>query len=199
MGLVGAVERVRFVLRTFRYVDESLGAVTQRLIPKLMRLKLPDAHISLGSFRLGFFFFPPLSCSSLHRPVMRMSLEMVFSTGPTEEHQDRLSVTAFLLRHGVSLAETVLIASPFWLSGAEAPASPVASASSYRCSENVRVLAIVVAELKFGKVQRKILLADVMEVSHDSALQQRPERFDIVRMNSPRTYSPSECLTTSCL
>ena len=65
----------------------------------------------------------------------------------------------------------------------EAPASLCASAASYGLSKDVGVVAIVVTELKLGKIQRQIFLADIVVGAHDSALQQRPEAFDVVRMN----------------
>jgi hypothetical protein len=125
------------------------------------------------------FFLTPLRRSSLHCSIMRMSLEMILSTRPTEEHQDRVSVTAFR-RHAASLWGIALAASVFWLSGAEAPASSVASASSYRCSKNVCILAIVVAKLKLREVQRKVFLADMVEAAHHTTLEKRPERFDVI-------------------
>jgi hypothetical protein len=61
----------------------------------------------------------------------------------------------------------------------KASASSVASASCYRFSENVFILAVVKPELKF----RKILLGDMVESSHYATLQERPERIDILSMN----------------
>src|ERR1700683_2613348 len=88
-------------------------------------------------------------------------------------------------RHGVSLSvqDARSIASAFWLSGAEAPASSVASASCYRRSENVFVLAVIVTELEFRKVRREILLGDMVETAHDAPLEQTPKAFDVVGMN----------------
>jgi hypothetical protein len=82
-----------------------------------------------------------------------MGFEVILRTGPTEEHENGLSVTTFL-RHVVLLAETTPIVLAFWLSGAEAPASSVASASCYRRAKNVCILAMIVAELKFSQVER---------------------------------------------
>src|SRR5690349_19466582 len=67
----------------------------------------------------------------------------------------------------------------------EASASYHASASSprYRLAENVGFVAVVVAELKFSQVERQILLADMVEAAHDTALEERPERFEIVGVN----------------
>src|SRR5258708_16248425 len=57
------------------------------------------------------------------------------------------------------------------------------SARPYRRSENVRVHPVVVAELEFIDVEREIFPADLMERSHDAALNQRPEAFDGVGVN----------------
>src|SRR6266508_2952896 len=58
-----------------------------------------------------------------------------------------------------------------------------ASASRYSCTENVRVIPIVVPELEFRDIQRQIFAADLVEASHDAALQQRPEAIDCLRMH----------------
>jgi hypothetical protein len=60
----------------------------------------------------------------------------------------------------------------------EALASPRASASCYRCSKDVRVLAVVVAEAKFRDVQRHIFSAHVVEIANDAAFHERPEAFN---------------------
>ena len=39
------------------------------------------------------------------------------------------------------------------------------------------------AELKLREVQREILFADVMVCAYDTALEERPEVFDVVRVN----------------
>ena len=73
-----------------------------------------------------------------------------------------------------------------WRLGAcsEAPASHCTSASSplYRFAENIGFAAVVVTELELCEVQRQILLADIMVSAHDSALQERPERFNRIGM-----------------
>jgi hypothetical protein len=79
--------------------------------------------------------------------------------------------------------ETIPIASAFWLAIAEAPASQVASASSYRCPENIFGLAIIKSKRELIKIQRQIFLAHIVIVADDAALNQRPERFHIVRVN----------------
>jgi len=66
---------------------------------------------------------------------------------------------------------------------AEASASLDASASCYSSTEDVRILPIVVAESELSKIEREIFPTDVMEVAHNSALQERPERFDVIGMN----------------
>jgi len=70
-----------------------------------------------------------------------------------------------------------------WPSVAEVPASGDASASCYNFAEHVPVLAVVMAKLKLREVERQILFADVVIRPDDSALEQRPERFDVIGMN----------------
>jgi hypothetical protein len=81
------------------------------------------------------------------------------------------------------LSETIQVASVYWLATAEAPASQVASASSYRCPENIFGLSIVETERKLIQVQRQVFLADVVIGADDSPLQERPERFDILSVH----------------
>ena len=56
----------------------------------------------------------------------------------------------------------------------------VVSASFNRRSEDVRVLAIIVAELELGDIERKVLFADLVEGADAAALNQRPETFNRV-------------------
>src|SRR5260370_38795697 len=56
-----------------------------------------------------------------------------------------------------------------WTRDAEASASSDASAFCYCCSENVGILAIIVARLEFSQVQRQILVADMMEAARRSS------------------------------
>ncbi len=67
----------------------------------------------------------------------------------------------------------------------EARASRCAPASSprYRLAEYIGFTAVVVTELEFREVQRKVLCADVMISADDSALQECPEALNIVRVN----------------
>jgi hypothetical protein len=51
------------------------------------------------------------------------------------------------------------------------------SAASYRRAENVRVIPIVVPELKFSNVQRQILPAHLVEASHDAARSMQTRRL----------------------
>src|SRR5579862_1687136 len=70
-----------------------------------------------------------------------------------------------------------------WPYRAEASASGLTSASCYHVEENVLVAAIVKTILKLSEVQRQILLAHVVIRAEYSALEQRPERLDAVRMD----------------
>src|ERR1035437_4053778 len=80
-------------------------------------------------------------------------------------------------------SETIRVASACWLAPPAAAASQVASASSYGCSENIGILAVVEPIAKFIEIERQIFLADVVVGADNSALQKRPERFHIVRVN----------------
>jgi len=66
---------------------------------------------------------------------------------------------------------------------AETVTSDHASAACYRGSENIGVVAVVVAELKFGDVQRHIFGANLVEGANNAALQDRPETLNRVRVN----------------
>jgi hypothetical protein len=49
---------------------------------------------------------------------------------------------------------------------------------------------MIVAELKFGQVERQVLLGNVAIGADDSTLEQRPEAFDAVGMNfAPRVLA----------
>jgi len=70
-----------------------------------------------------------------------------------------------------------------WSAGA-AP-SGASSASCYDTSEDVGVFSVVVPEGELSKVQRQILLAYLMVVPDHAALEQAPEVFQIVRVDTP--------------
>jgi hypothetical protein len=65
----------------------------------------------------------------------------------------------------------------------KAPEIPLALTSVDRNSEDIRVSAIVVAELKFSDIQRHVFGAHFMERAHDAALEDRPEAFDCLSMD----------------
>jgi len=54
----------------------------------------------------------------------------------------------------------------------------IVSNSLYRLAEDVRVLSVVVAELKLRDVQRQVLGADLVEGADHAALEDRPEALD---------------------
>jgi hypothetical protein len=66
---------------------------------------------------------------------------------------------------------------------AKASTSSDASASCYGGPENIRIVTVVLPELKFIQVEREIFLADIVIRPDDSALEQSPEAFDIVGVN----------------
>jgi hypothetical protein len=76
-----------------------------------------------------------------------------------------------------------------WLSEAEVPASADASASCYDFAENIGILAVVVRELKLREVERQILLGNVVIRPYNATLEQRPARFDVIRVDLALTYS----------
>src|SRR5258708_1167944 len=66
---------------------------------------------------------------------------------------------------------------------AEAASSAASSATCYESSEHIFVLAIVVAERKFGQIHRQVVLAHFVIGADDPALQERPEIFDVIRVH----------------
>jgi hypothetical protein len=63
---------------------------------------------------------------------------------------------------------------------AEYSASALYSAACYEQVEHIRVLSMIVSERKLREVQREIFLRDVVETAHNPALEQCPERFNVV-------------------
>lgn len=59
-----------------------------------------------------------------------------------------------------------------------------ASAPCYRFPEDIGVVPIIVAELELCNVQRHVFGADLVEASDDAALEDRPEAFNRVRVDS---------------
>ena len=72
----------------------------------------------------------------------------------------------------------------FWRmsQGPEAVASSCASASCYRHSEYVRIVAVVIFELTFRDVQRHVFGADLMVAADTRPFEDRPEPFNRLRM-----------------
>src|ERR1700726_4977596 len=56
------------------------------------------------------------------------------------------------------------------------------SASAYRRSEDIGVLPIVIEALKLRNIQRHVLFADLVERTHDTTLDNRPEALNRVRV-----------------
>jgi hypothetical protein len=135
---------------------------------------------SLDGFRFCLFGLSPSRKALLLRPIMRTRFQFIVLTLVAVEVQDRLCVLG--LRHGASPVEIVL-AGAAYEPYAGASASSDSSASCYGFTKDIRVLSVIVAKLKLGQIQWQILFADVMELAHDAALQERPERFDVVGMH----------------
>jgi hypothetical protein len=158
-----------------------------------MQSGLVDINASLDSFRFCLFGLAPTCETRLLASEVWAGFQFVVLTGVAVEKDDRLRV--FVLRHGVSLAGILGSIEPaFWPHDAETFASSDASASCYSRPENVRVLPVVVAELKLIQVERKILLADVVVRPNDAPLEQRPEAFDVVGMDVPANVFVLEVL-----
>ena len=66
----------------------------------------------------------------------------------------------------------------------EAVASSCASASCYRHSKDIGVVAIVIFELAFRDVERQIFFADFVIAANNRPLEDRPETFNRLRMHS---------------
>ena len=64
------------------------------------------------------------------------------------------------------------------------------SASTYRGSKNIRVLPIVVAELKLRNIERQIFAADLVEATNNAALNERPKAFDCVGVDRTDNVLP---------
>ena len=65
-------------------------------------------------------------------------------------------------------------------------ASAVAcSASCYDTGKDVRILPVVMPVRELRQIQRQVGFADLMEGAHHAALEQAPERFDVVRVDVP--------------
>jgi hypothetical protein len=58
-------------------------------------------------------------------------------------------------------------------------------------SEDVRVLSVVVAELKFGNIERHIFAAHFMERADHAALENRPKALDGLAMDRADDILPS--------
>src|SRR5206468_6138718 len=54
----------------------------------------------------------------------------------------------------------------------------------YSRAEDIRIVAIVVAELELVDVERKVLVTHLVERADDAALYQRPKAFDGLRMDA---------------
>jgi hypothetical protein len=113
---------------------------------------------------------------------MGVRFQMVVGARAAEEMNDLLfSFTDF--RHSVSpsgISDSVEPAC--WMHDAEASASSDASASCYGLSEDVRVFAVIVTELKLIQVERQIFLTDIVVGADHATLEQRPKRFQIIGM-----------------
>lgn len=97
--------------------------------------------------------------------IVRTRFQFIRLTLVAVEVNDLLGLIAFF-GHSASPSETFRIELAFWLANAEAPASQVASASSYCFSEYVGILAIVLAKPKLIQVRQPRSAAIVLEAAN---------------------------------
>jgi hypothetical protein len=69
--------------------------------------------------------------------------------------------------------------------------------SCNRRPEDVRVLAIVVAELKLGNIERHVFGADFVEAANDTALEDGPEALNRVGVDSTDDILPNAVIDRS--
>src|SRR5208283_5091530 len=132
--------------------------------------------------RTYLFSFAPTRESLLLRAIVRTRFQFVGAAFVAVEVNDLLGSIAFF-GHSASPSETIRVALVCWLATAEAPASQVGSASCYRLPKNIFFFSVVEPELKLIQVRRQIFLAHVVIRADHAALQQRPERFHVVRVD----------------
>lgn len=70
--------------------------------------------------------------------------------------------------------------------------------SADHCTENVRIGAAIIAELKFSDVQGKILVADLVERANNAAFKDAPKTFNRIRVHGAITYWPRWWSTDAC-
>jgi hypothetical protein len=63
-------------------------------------------------------------------------------------------------------------------------------ASVYYRTKDVRIGAVIIAELKLRDVQRQIFFADFVKAAHDPAFQDRPKAFDRVGVDGADDVLP---------
>src|SRR5437868_5663462 len=69
------------------------------------------------------------------------------------------------------------------------------SAPRNRRAEYVRVVAVVIAPLEFGDVERQIFTTDFVKAAHDAALHKRPGNHRLFECEQRR---PALCRTVPC-
>jgi hypothetical protein len=58
------------------------------------------------------------------------------------------------------------------------------------CAKDIRVQAVIIAELKLGDIERQVLFADLVDGPDHAALDQRPEPLDRVRVDGADDILP---------
>jgi hypothetical protein len=128
--------------------------------------------------------------SRLTNFVSRLESPLSSSSSPSlSDSLCTLAISSSSSLRMVSFSQSQIPIVAVWLMLAEVPASEVASASCNDLPEDIWIFAIVMAELELSQVQRQILLADVVIRADDSALEQSPERFNVICVNLPANIS----------
>jgi hypothetical protein len=149
------------IVSAFLFMIVGMGGIGQSYedMPRQLQPLLGLVFLWLGFWLLvasigTLFHFAPSSEALLLRPIVRTRFQFVGAALVAVEMNDLLGSIAFF-GHSVSPSEIIPIVSVFWLSSAEVPSSPVASASCYRLAENVFLFPVVEPELKLIQVQRQ--------------------------------------------
>lgn len=94
-------------------------------------------------------------------------------------------VLAFRFFRAIPAPQTAMLAAvACWRVVAEAAASEAYSASCYDLIEDIGILPVVESECKLIEVQGQILFRHLVVIADDAPFQERPERFNRLRVNA---------------
>ena len=112
-----------------------------------------------------------------------MSFRMVFTARPTKEVKDLLPILS-LWHNAFSCCVSRIQRSVEGAAFSEALARSDASVACYGSTEDVFVVPVVVPKHKLIQIERQVLPAHAVIRPNNTALQQRPERFNRIRVDS---------------